>query len=101
MTLSAWRRGHRWGLLFGFAAALGSSFALPAAGGTLLAGLGTGLRPKASWLGRRELDAGHLFWVPVDRLSRWAGRPTGRRVPDYRLTGIGAGDAAPGGGRRA
>lgn len=100
VTLRAWRRGHRWWLLLGFAAALGSSFALPAAGGMLLAGLGTGLRLKASWLGRRELDAGQLFWVRVDWLSGRAGRPTGKRVPGYRLTGIEAGDAAPGGGRR-
>ena len=100
VTLRAWRRGHRWWLLLGFAAALGSSFALPAAGGMLLAGLGTGLRLKAAWLGRHELAAGQLYWVRVDRLSGRAGRPTGKRVPDYRLTGIGAGDAAPGGGRR-
>ncbi|MCC9710082.1 hypothetical protein E4N62_35375 [Streptomyces sp. MNU76] len=101
VTLRAWRRGHRWWLLLGFAAALGSSFALPAAGGLLLAGLGTGLRLRAVWLGRRERAAGQLFWVRVDWLSARAGRPTGKRVPGYRLTGIEAGDAAPGGGRRA
>lgn len=100
VTLRTWRRGHRWWLLLGFAAALGSSFALPAAGGLLLAGLGTGLRLKAARLGRRELAEGRLFWVRVDRLSRRGGRPTGKRVAGYRVTGIGAGDAAPGGGRR-
>ncbi|WP_326582303.1 hypothetical protein OG889_26860 [Streptomyces sp. NBC_00481] len=100
VTLRNWRRGHRWWLLLGFAAALGSSFALPAAGGMLLAGLGTGLRLKADWLGRRELGTGQLFWVRVDWLSGRGGRPTGSRVAGYRVTGIGAGDAAPGGGRR-
>ncbi|MEH0429621.1 hypothetical protein QBB34_25540 [Streptomyces stelliscabiei] len=100
VTLRNWRRGHRWWLLLAFALALGSSFALPAAGGLLLAGLGTGLRLKAAWLGRRELAAGRLHWVPVDRLSARGGRPTGARVGGYRVTGLGAGDAAPGGGRR-
>lgn len=100
VTLRNWRRGHRWWLLLGFAAALGSSFALPAAGGLLLAGLGTGLRLKAAWLGRRELAAGQLFWVRVDWLSAGGGRPTGKRVAGYRVTGIDAGDAGPGGGRR-
>ncbi|MDX2551938.1 hypothetical protein [Streptomyces stelliscabiei] len=100
VTLRNWRRGHRWWLLLAFALALGSSFALPAAGGLLLTGLGTGLRLKAAWLGRRELAAGRLHWVPVDRLSARGGRPTGARVGGYRVTGLGAGDAAPGGGRR-
>ena len=100
MTLRNWRRGHRWWLLLGFAAALGSSFALPAAGGMLLAGLGTGLRLKAAWLGRQELTTGRLLWARVDWLSGRAGRPTGKRVAGYRITGLGAGDAAPGGGPR-
>ncbi|QFR02642.1 hypothetical protein F9278_18870 [Streptomyces phaeolivaceus] len=100
VTLRNWRRGHLWWLLLGFGAALGSSFALPAAGGLLLAGLGTGLRLKAIWVGRRELAAGQLFWVRVDWLSGRGGRPTGKRVAGYRVTGIEAGDAAPGGGRR-
>ncbi|MEH0634204.1 hypothetical protein QBA35_12665 [Streptomyces bottropensis] len=100
VTLRNWRRGHRWWLLLAFALALGSSFALPAAGGLFLAGLGTGLRLKAAWLGRRELAAGRLHWVPVDRLSARGGGPTGTLVGGYRVTGLGAGDAAPGGGRR-
>lgn len=100
VTLRNWRRGHCWWLLLGFAAALGSSFALPAAGGMLLAGLGTGLRLKAAWLGRRELATGQLFWVRVDWLSAQGGRPTGKRVAGYRVTGVGAGDAGVGGGRR-
>ncbi|EST26540.1 hypothetical protein, partial [Streptomyces roseochromogenus] len=54
VTVRTWRRGHRWWLLLAFAVALGSSFAVPVAGGLLLAGLGTGLRLKAAWLGRRE-----------------------------------------------
>ncbi|MFF6781646.1 hypothetical protein [Streptomyces sp. NPDC012510] len=100
VTLRNWRRGHRWWLLLGFVAALGSSFALPAAGGMLLAGLGTGLRLKAAWLGRRELATGQLFWVRVDWLSARGGRPTGKRVAGYRITGVGAGDAGVGGSRR-
>ncbi|WP_338897867.1 hypothetical protein WBG99_21630 [Streptomyces sp. TG1A-60] len=100
VTLRAWRRGHRWRLLLAFAAALGSSFAVPAAGGLLLAGLATGLHLKAAWLGRRELATGRLFWVRVDRLSARGGSPAGKRVAGYRVTGIGAGDAGPGGGRR-
>ncbi|MGW0845249.1 hypothetical protein ACWD26_34975 [Streptomyces sp. NPDC002787] len=100
VTLRTWRRGHRWWLLLGFLAALGSSFAVPAAGGLLLAGLGTGLRLRAAWLGRRELSTGRLLWVRVDWLSARGGRPTGKRVAGYRVTGIDAGDAGPGGGRR-
>ncbi|MDX3833576.1 hypothetical protein ACSCB1_19515 [Streptomyces europaeiscabiei] len=101
VTLRTWRRGHRWWLLLGFAAAFGSSFALPAAGGMLLAGLGTGLRLRAAWLSRHEASTGRLLWVRVDWLSARGGRPTGKRVAGYRVTGLGAGDAAPGGGRRA
>lgn len=40
MTVRNWRRGHRWWLLLAFLAALGSAFALPAAGGLLVAGTG-------------------------------------------------------------
>ncbi|GAQ62034.1 hypothetical protein [Streptomyces scabiei] len=100
VTLRNWRRGHRWWLLLAFALALGSSLALPAAGGLLLAGVGAGLRLRAAWLGRRERAAGRLYWVPVDRLSARGGGPAGKRVDAYRITGLGAGDAAPGGGRR-
>ncbi|WP_327315544.1 hypothetical protein [Streptomyces sp. NBC_01235] len=100
VTVRTWRRGHRWWLLLAFLAALGSSFAVPAAGGMLLAGCGTGLRLKAAWLGRRERDEDALLWVRVDWLDRRGGRPSGKAVKAYRSTGIAAGDAAPGGARR-
>ncbi|WP_371131832.1 hypothetical protein [Streptomyces sp. cf386] len=95
-----WRRGHRWWLLLAFLAALGSAFAVPAAGGMLLAGCGAGLRLKAAWLGRRERDGNALLWVRVDWLDGRGGRPAGKAVKAYRSTGIAAGDAAPGGARR-
>ncbi|MFJ9742697.1 hypothetical protein [Streptomyces sp. NPDC101166] len=100
VTVRVWRRGHRWWLLLAFAAALGSAFAVPAAGGLLLAGCGAGLRLKAAWLGRRERAGDVLLWVRVDRLSANGGRPAGKAVEVYRSTGIAAGDAAPGGARR-
>ncbi|WP_329217966.1 hypothetical protein OG352_17335 [Streptomyces sp. NBC_01485] len=100
VTVRTWRRGHRWWLLLAFLAALGSAFAVPAAGGMLLAGYGTGLRLKAAWLGRRERDEDALLWVRVDWLDRRGGRPSGKAVKAYRSTGIAAGDAAPGGARR-
>ncbi|GAA2621138.1 hypothetical protein [Streptomyces vastus] len=100
VTARNWRRGHRWWLLLAFLAALGSAFAVPAAGGMLLAGVGAGLRLKAAWLGRLERGSEALLWVRVDWLSRGAGAPAGKRVKAYRATGIAAGDAAPGGSRR-
>ncbi|SPF03921.1 hypothetical protein [Streptomyces sp. MA5143a] len=100
VTLRNWRRGHRWWLLLAFAAALASSFAVPAAGGMLLAGAGAGLWLKSGRLGRREHAGGHLLWVRVDWLSSRGGAPAGKRVTAYRSTGAGAGDAGPGGGRR-
>ncbi|MFD5537640.1 hypothetical protein ACFWIJ_07240 [Streptomyces sp. NPDC127079] len=100
VTVRNWRRGHRWWLLLAFAVALGSSFAVPAAGGLLLAGTGTGLRLKAAWLGRREQAADQLMWVRVDWLDGCGGRPAGKAVKAYRGTGIAAGDASPGGARR-
>ncbi|MFF8973280.1 hypothetical protein [Streptomyces sp. NPDC014995] len=100
VTVRAWRRGHRWWLLLAFAAALGSAFAVPAAGGMLLAGCGTGLRLKAAWLGRLERAEEALLWVRVDWLAGNGGRPAGKAVRAYRSTGIAAGDAAPGGARR-
>ncbi|GAA3070096.1 hypothetical protein [Streptomyces glomeratus] len=99
VTVRTWRRGHRWWLLAAFAAALAGSFAVPAAGGMLLAGTGTGLRLKAAWLGRRERADEALLWVRVDWLAR-GGAPAGKPVKGYRSTGIAAGDAAPGGARR-
>ncbi|MFE9442557.1 hypothetical protein ACFYO2_27010 [Streptomyces sp. NPDC006602] len=95
-----WRRGHRWWLLLAWVVALGSSFAVPAAGGMLLAGCGTGLRLKAAWLGRRERAEDALLWVRVDWLAENGGSPAGKTVKAYRSTGIAAGDAAPGGARR-
>ncbi|POX50548.1 hypothetical protein C3489_22065 [Streptomyces sp. Ru71] len=100
VTVRAWRRGHRWWLLLAFAAALGSAFAVPVAGGLLLAGLGTGLWLKAAWLGRRERAQDALLWVRVDWLDRHGGRPAGKAVGGWRGTGVAAGDAAPGGSRR-
>jgi hypothetical protein len=100
VTVRNWRRGHRWWLLLAFAVALGSSFAVPAAGGMLLAGTGAGLRLKAAWLGRRERAEDTLLWLRVDWLDGRGGRPAGKAVKAYRGTGIAAGDAAPGGARR-
>ncbi|MER6960984.1 hypothetical protein [Streptomyces sp. NPDC000618] len=100
VTVRGWRRGHCWWLLLAFVVALGSSFAVPAAAGLLLAGWGTGLRLKAAWLGRREREDEALLWVRVDWLDRRGGRPAGKAVKAYRSTGIAAGDAAPGGARR-
>ncbi|MEV5550221.1 hypothetical protein AB0L35_29495 [Streptomyces sp. NPDC052309] len=100
VSVRNWRRGHRWWLLLAFLAALGSAFAVPAAGGLLLAGCGAGLWLKAAWIGRREQAEDALLWVRVDWLARNGGRPAGKAVRSYRSTGIAAGDAAPGGSRR-
>ncbi|MCH0564347.1 hypothetical protein [Streptomyces sp. MUM 2J] len=100
VTVRAWRRGHRWWLLLAFAAALGSAFALPAAGGLLLSGFGAGLWLKAARLGRCERAGDALLWVRVDWLDGRGGRPAGRPVKAFRSTGVAAGDAAPGGARR-
>ncbi|MCX5090726.1 hypothetical protein OOK36_17850 [Streptomyces sp. NBC_00365] len=100
VTVRNWRRGHRWWLLLAFVAALGSSFAVPAAGGMLLAGAGVGLWLKAGWLGRRERAEEALIWVRVDWLGRRSGAPAGKPVKACRATGVAAGDAAPGGARR-
>ncbi|MGW6490895.1 hypothetical protein [Streptomyces sp. NPDC055056] len=100
VTVRNWRRGHRWWLLLAFAAALGSSFAVPAAGGMLLAGAGVGLWLKAGRLGRLEQAGQELIWVRVDWLGPRAGAPAGKPVKAVRTTGPAAGDAAPGGARR-
>ncbi|MGW3359885.1 hypothetical protein ACWDFL_31440 [Streptomyces bungoensis] len=100
VTVRNWRRGHRWWLLLAFAVACAGSFAVPAAGGLLLAGAGTGLRLKAAWIGRRERAADSLLWVRVDWLDGRGGNPAGKAVKGLRGTGIAAGDAAPGGARR-
>ncbi|MEV6959221.1 hypothetical protein AB0M97_08440 [Streptomyces sp. NPDC051207] len=99
VTTRNWRRGHRWWLLLAFLAAVGSAFAVPAAGGMLLAGTGAGLWLKAAWFGRLERADEVLLWVRVDWLVA-GGRPAGKAVKGYRGTGIAAGDAAPGGARR-
>ncbi|WP_328860783.1 hypothetical protein [Streptomyces sp. NBC_00306] len=97
VTVRAWRRAHRWQLLGAFALAVGTSFALPAAGGAVLAGAGAGLWAKAGWLGHRERRAETLLWLRSD----WTARgPVGRPVKGFRSTGIAAGDASPGGARR-
>ncbi|MEU0028048.1 hypothetical protein [Streptomyces sp. NPDC006335] len=100
VTVRNWRRGHRWWLLLAWLAALLSSFAVPVAGGMLLAGCAAGLWLKAAWLGRRERDGDALLWVRVDWLAANGGRPAGKAVKAYRSTGVAAGDAAPGGARR-
>jgi len=100
VSVRTWRRGHRWWLLLAFVVALAASFVVPAAGGMLLAGAGTGLRLKAAWLGRLERAEDALLWVRVDWLAGNGGRPAGKAVKAYRSTGIAAGDAAPGGARR-
>ncbi|QEV18473.1 hypothetical protein [Streptomyces alboniger] len=100
VTVRNWRRGHRWWLAAAFLAALTSGFAVPAAGGAVLAGAGAGLWAKAAWLGRREEDGDVLLWVRVDWLDRGAGAPAGKTAKAYRTTGPAAGDAAPGGARR-
>ena len=100
VSVRNWRRGHRWWLLLAWLVALVSSFAVPVAGGMLLAGCGTGLWLKAAWLGRRERAEDALLWVRVDWLAANGGRPAGKAVRAYRSTGIAAGDAAPGGARR-
>ncbi len=99
-TVWNWRRGHRWWLLLAFLAAVGSAFAVPVAGGQLLAGCGVGLWLKAEWLGQREHAEDALLWVRADWLTGNGGRPAGKAVQAYRSTGIAAGDAGPGGTRR-
>ncbi|SNX61702.1 hypothetical protein SAMN06272735_3448 [Streptomyces sp. TLI_55] len=100
VTVRNWRHGHRWWLLLAWLVALGANFAVPVAGGLLLAGAGVGLRLKAAWLGRCEHAGDALLWVRVDWLDARGGRPAGKAVKAYRGTGIAAGDAAPGGARR-
>ncbi|OKJ19026.1 hypothetical protein AMK21_17990 [Streptomyces sp. CB00316] len=98
VTVRVWRRGHRWWLLGAFVPAVASSFALPGAGGLVLAGVGAGLWAKAVRIGQRERRDDVLYWVRTD----WAGRgsPVAKRVQGHRTTGPVAGDAAPGGARR-
>ncbi|KNB54365.1 hypothetical protein [Streptomyces caatingaensis] len=98
VTARAWRRARRSWLLLAFPVAVAASFVLPAAGGMALAGLGAGLWAKAQWLGGLERRTGGLLWVRTE----WAkGSPAAKGVPGYLTTGLAAGDAAPGGARRA
>ncbi|MEV6106194.1 hypothetical protein AB0M28_15960 [Streptomyces sp. NPDC051940] len=99
VTVRAWRSRHRWWLLAAFLAAVGANFAVPGALGLALAGAGAGLWAKSLWLGGRERGAEELLWVSPDAGSRRGG-PAGKHVESYRTTGIGAGDAKPGGTRR-
>ncbi|GLF99299.1 hypothetical protein [Streptomyces yaizuensis] len=98
VTLRARRRARRWVYPLAFLAAVGSSFALPGAGGLLLAGVGAGLWAKALWIGHRESERETLYWVRADRAA--AAGAVGGAVTEFRTTGIAAGDAAPGGARR-
>lgn len=101
VTVRNWRRGHRWWLLLAFVVALACSFAVPAAGGMLLAGCGTGLRLKAAWLGRRERARARCCGcgstgspTAAARPARRSGRTAARASP--RATRPRAGrDAAP------
>ncbi|MFC4033810.1 hypothetical protein ACFO3J_20340 [Streptomyces polygonati] len=89
VTARTWVRRRRWSLLAAFLIAAGSSALLPCAGGMLMAGAGAGLWAKTRRLARLERSHDALLWV----------RPDGDPAA-YQLTGIAAGDAAPGGGRR-
>ncbi|MQY16604.1 hypothetical protein SRB5_68060 [Streptomyces sp. RB5] len=100
VTVRAWRRAHRWWLVLAFCVAAGANFAVPGALGLAFAGAGFGLWAKSLWLGGRERTADVLLWVSPDAAARRGG-PAGRQVGAYRTTGIGAGDARPGGTRRA
>ncbi|MEU5613213.1 hypothetical protein ACI2L4_30950 [Streptomyces sparsogenes] len=99
VTLRVRRRALRWWLLLAFLAAVGSSFAVPATAGMLLAGVGAGLWAKARWLGHWERTHDALLWVRVEWVTR--GKPAGRNVSAYQTTGIVAGDARPGGAKRS
>jgi hypothetical protein len=89
VTARAWLRRRRWWLVLAFVVAAGSSALLPCAGGMLLAGVGAGLFARALRIARIERGQEALLWVRTD------GDPAA-----YQLTGIAAGDAVPGGGRR-
>jgi len=89
VTVRGWLRRRRWWLLLAFLVALASSALLPCAGGMLLGGVGAGLWARSLRLGILERGQDALLWV----------RPDGDRTA-YQLTGIAAGDAGPGGGRR-
>ncbi|WEV27436.1 hypothetical protein OYE22_21235 [Streptomyces sp. 71268] len=102
VSVRVWRRTHRWHLAAAFLLAVAASFAAPAAGGMLLAGVGVGLWWKALWIGRWEEANESLLWVRTDALpGPWAvGGPSHAAVPGYLTTGVVAGDARPGGAKR-
>lgn len=102
VTVRGWRRAHRWHLALAFLAAVGASFAAPAAAGMSLAGVGVGLWLKAGWLGRWERAQESLLWVRTDTLpGPWTiGGPGHGSVRGYLTTGVIAGDARPGGAKR-
>lgn len=89
VTARQWLRRRRWWLLALFVVALASSAALPCAVGMLVAGAGAGLWAKSRRVAALERSRESLLWV----------RPDGDPAA-YQLTGIVAGDAAPGGGPR-
>jgi hypothetical protein len=89
VTARAWIRRRRWWLLAAFVVAAGSNVVLPCAAGMLLGGVGAGLWLRSRRVARIERSREALLWVRTD------GDPG-----LYQLTGIAAGDAAPGGGRR-
>jgi hypothetical protein len=89
VTARIWIRRRRWWLALAFVVAAGSSALLPCAAGMLIAGVGAGLWAKTRRVARLERSRDALLWV----------RPDGDPAV-YQLTGIAAGDAAPGGGRR-
>ena len=102
MTVRDWRRGHRWWLLLAFAGRAGQ-FVRRARGGRHAAGRvpvpGCGSRPPGSGGCERADDA--LLWVRVDWLGRALRPPRpASRSRRTAVTGIAAGDAAPGGSRR-
>ncbi|WP_435177412.1 hypothetical protein [Actinacidiphila sp. bgisy145] len=89
VTARAWVRRRRWWLLVVFMLAVASNAVLPCAAGMLLGGVGAGLWLRSRGVARIERSRDALLWV----------RPDGNPAL-YQLTGIAAGDAAPGGGRR-
>lgn len=89
VTARAWLHRRRWWLLAAFVVAAASSVALPCAAGMLLGGIGAGLWAKSRRIARIERSQEALLWVRPDSDGT-----------AYQLTGIAAGDAAPGGGRR-
>ena len=89
VTARAWLRRRRWWLVLAFVLAGAINLVLPCAGGMLLGGFGAGLWLRSRRLAGIERSADALLWVRTD------GDPAA-----YQLTGIAAGDAAPGGGPR-